>query len=190
MKRLHLFIGVVAAVLVLCSCKPALKVTSEYDKTVDFTRFKTFAFFNTETLTKALSQLNHERVLNAVKNEMTKRGFSESSSTPDLMVNVSAIYTNTAAIAGNNYYEYGSVYRPYTWGPGIAYTNYDVRRYKDGSLIIDVVEPQAKKLLWQGVGMKETDVPAKHPESEIPKAVASIMAGFPPTTQNKKNESK
>jgi len=161
-------------------------VSSEYDKTVDFSRFKTFALFNGEGLTKVLSQANHDRVLKAVKNEMIKKGFMEDAAGPDVMVNVNAVFNKTTSVSGNNYYEYGSVYRPYTWGPGVSYTNYDVRHYKDGSLIIDVVDASAKKLLWQGMGNKEMDTPAKDPETEIPKAVASIMADFPPGDKEKR----
>jgi hypothetical protein len=185
MKRMQVLIGLLMTVLMISSCKPSLKVTSEYDKTVDFKRFKTFVLTNSESLTKAMSQLNHDRVLNAVRSEMKKKGYKEDSVVADILINVNAVFNVLASASGNNYYEYGSVYRPYTWGPGISYTNYDVRHYKDGSLIIDIVDASAKKLLWQGTGSREVDTPLKHPDKEIPKAVTAIMAGFPPSGEKK-----
>jgi hypothetical protein len=185
MNRLQFLSGLLMAVLLVSSCKPSLKVSSEFDKTVDFTKLKTFALLNSESLTKAMNQQNHDRVLNAVKDEMGKKGFSEDSVAPDVLINVNAVFNVLASASGNNYYEYGSVYRPYTWGPGVSYTNYDVRHYKDGSLIIDVVDTSAKKLLWQGTGSREVDTPFKHPDKDVPKAVASIMMGFPPVGEKK-----
>jgi len=162
------------------SCGPSLKITTDYDKSVDFSKYKSFAIYNTEGLTDALSQLNHDRVINAVKTEMAKKGFAENTGAPDLMVNINAVLKQKSSVSSTNYYAYGSVYRPYTWGPGVSYTDYDVRHYKDGSLIIDVVDAQAKKLVWQGIGNKEIDKPSKNPDTDIPKAVSSIMVDFPP----------
>lgn len=181
MKTGRVLCGLLIAMMVFSSCEPALKVRSRYDKTVDFSRYRTFTVSGNESLIRALSQVNYERVLTSIRNEMRKKGFTEIRETPDLMVNVSAIVNSKASVSSNRYYEYGSVYRPYTWGPGVSYSAYDARYYKDGSLIIDVVDAEVRKLLWQGIGTKEIDSPSKHPEKDIPKAVESIMVGFPPT---------
>ena len=177
------FGGLLVVVLMVSSCKPTLKVSCQYDKTVDFSRFKSFTLSESESMVKALNQLNYDRVLDAIRNEMSKKGFSEVAATPDIILNVSAIVNNKATVSSTSYYEYGSVYRPYTWGPGVDYTDYDVRHYKDGSLVIDVVDAGAGKLLWQGIGYKEMDTPLKHPEKDILKAIESVMADFPPRTQ-------
>jgi hypothetical protein len=64
-------------------------------------------------------------------------------------------------------------------------TTYDVQHYKDGSLIIDVVDANSKKLLWQGIGNSEIDKPLKDPETTIPAAIGKIMASFPPSAAKK-----
>ena len=41
------------------------------------------------------------------------------------------------------------MYRPYYWGGGMggsSTTNYNVQHYKDGSLIIDVIDANSKSL--------------------------------------------
>jgi len=167
------------------SCGAQLKVSSEYDKSADFAKYKTFTIYNSEGLKESVSQLNHDRIINAVKTEMTKRGFIEDTASPQLLVNTTAILKDRSSVSSTNYYAYGSVYRPYAWGPGVSYSNYDVQQYKDGSLIIDIVETGSKKLIWQGIGNKEIDTPSKHPETEIPKAIGSIMAEFPPGISKK-----
>ena len=61
----------------LISCGPSLKVTHDYDKSVNFDQYKTFALFNSDSIHDAISQLNQQRIINAVKNEMTKKGLQE-----------------------------------------------------------------------------------------------------------------
>jgi len=167
----------------LISCGPSLKVSSDYDKSVNFDQYKTFALYNSDSIHDAISPLNQQRILNAVKSEMAKKGFQESASTPDVWVNVTAVLENRVAVSSTtDYYGYGGMYRPYYWGGGMssATTNYNVQHYKDGSLIIDVIDANSKKLVWQGTGNKEIDGPVKDPDTTIPKAVASIMESFPP----------
>jgi len=167
----------------LISCGPSLKVTDDYDKSVNFDKYKTFALFNSDSIHDAISPLNQQRILNSVKSEMAKKGFRENTDTPDVLVNVTAILQNRVAVSSTtDYYGYGGTYRPYYWGGGMgsSTTNYNVQHYKDGSLIIDVIDASSKKLIWQGIGNKEIDKPAKDPDAAISKAVASIMESFPP----------
>ncbi len=167
----------------LISCGPSLKVSSDYDKSVNFDQYKTFALYKSDSIHDAISPLNQQRIVNAVKDEMVKKGFQENTGNPDVLVNITAILQNRVAVSSTtDYYGYGGMYRPYYWGGGMgsATTNYNVQQYKDGSLIIDVIDANSKKLLWQGTGNKEIDKPAKDPDTVIPKAIASIMESFPP----------
>jgi hypothetical protein len=40
-------------------------------------------------------------------------------------------------------------------------------------------------LIWQGTGNKEIDTGLKKPETEVPAAVAKILADFPPQPKQK-----
>jgi Domain of unknown function (DUF4136) len=186
-KNLQLrLIGIGVTLLAISSCGPALKVNTDYDKQVNFGQYKTFSIYQDVKVSDAISQLNHDRVINAIKSEMVKKGLQENTSSPDVLVNCVAIFKDrTSVTATTDYYGYGGFYRPYYWGGGSS-TNYSTRNYKDGSLIIDVVDANSKKLIWQGVGNKEIDKPAKDPDTAIPKAVASIMEDFPPGASKKK----
>jgi hypothetical protein len=85
--------------------------------------------------------------------------------------------------SNTNYYGYGGYYRPYGWGGGMGatgYTTYNVQEYKDGSVIIEVVDAKTKNLLWEGIGNKEIDKPIKDPDTKIPLAIQKIMESFPP----------
>ena len=175
-----------ATAAIAWSCESSLKVSTDYDKSVDFTKYKTFGLYNPENQNQAISQMNQNRIVEAIKSEMTKRGYVEDTASPDLLVNSTTVFKDKVAVSSTNTYMYGGMYRPYGWGPGVSNTNNDVRHYKDGSLIIDIVEASSKKLLWQGTGNKDIDGPIKDPDTNIPKAIAMIMSDFPPGQTKKK----
>ncbi|HTS44480.1 MAG TPA: DUF4136 domain-containing protein [Puia sp.] len=179
----------VAAIIMVGSCETPLKVTSDYDKTANFQQYKTFALRQLDMQHQTISQLNQNRIINAIKSEMTKKGFQENTGSPDLELNAVVILKDEKSVTANtNYYGYGGYYRPYAWGGGMAsgYTTYSVDTYKNGSLIIDVADAKTKSLLWEGIGNKEIDKPASDPEKAINEAVASIMSSFPPGVAKKK----
>ena len=178
MKKFLLHIGWLTPLIIVFSCSAPLNVNSDYDKNVDFTKYKTFALFKSDS-SQTISQLNQQRIAEAIRNEMIKKGLQESTSNPDVLVNSVAVFKDRTSVSSTNY-GYGGVYRPYYWGGGVGYTNYDVHHYKDGSLIIDVIDASTNKLIWQGIGNKEIDGPIKDPDTKIPKAISMIMEGFPP----------
>ena len=114
----------------------------------------------------------------------------ETDNNPDLIVHTASIFKDKQSVTANSsYYGYGGYYRPYGWGGAMgvsSYTTYDVQNYKDGSIIIDIVDAKTQKLIWEGVGNKEIDSPAKDPEKAINEAIASIMSDFPPGMNKKK----
>jgi hypothetical protein len=184
MKKHQPVVPLLLALVLMASCSPSMKVHSDYDKTANFTQYKTFSMYKTESMTDAISQLNAQRINDAIRAEMIKKGFQETDANPDLFVNAVAILKDrTSVTASTDFYGYGGAYRPYYWGAGSGYsstTNYNVDHYKDGSLIIDIVEASSKKLLWQGIGNREIDGPVKDADKRIPKGVNTIMATFPP----------
>jgi len=188
MKKYLLHTVWLSLFLVTLACSPSLKVSSDYDRNVDFSKYKTFALYNPDSVSKHISPLNEQRILSAIKNEMVRKGYQEATSAPDVLVNTTAIVKEKVDVnSTTNYYGYGGVYRPYYWGSTGVYsnTNYDVREYKDGSLIIDVIDAGSNKLIWQGIGNREIDGPLKDPDTEIPKAISSIMTSFPPGAAKK-----
>ena len=171
--------------LLLQGCAPSLKVTADYDRTANFSAYKTFTIADIGSK-HAVSELNVKRVINAIRDNMTKKGFTEVSEGADMLVNATSIMNKKQTITANtNSYGYGGYYRPYGyWGAGIgassSTTTFNSYDYVDGSLIIDVVNNKEQKLLWQGIGNAEIDKAPKDPDKFISDAVTKIMAGFPP----------
>jgi len=183
MKWKHYSLLVIAIAAIAYSCAPSMKVTSDYDKTTNFTQYKTFAV-ELDPAKSPVSQINQTRIVNAVKGELIKKGLKEDAANPDLLVNVATILKDRASVSSNtNYYGYGGAYRPYGWGGGLGvtgYTTYDVQHYKDGSLIIGISDAKKKQLLWEGIGNSEIDKPLDNPDQQVPAAIAKILATYPP----------
>lgn len=178
------YIFILLGLSTFMACSPSLKVTSDYDKAVSFQPYKTFAINTVDSSKQAISQLNEDRIINAIKSELSKKGFTENTASPDLLVHAVTVLKDRKSVSSNtDYYGYGGGYRPWGWGGGMGvtgYTTYNVQDYKDGSLIIDIADAKTQKLVWEGIGNKEIDKPLDNPDAEIAAAVASILAKFPP----------
>lgn len=172
--------------LVITACGPTVKVTSDYDRSATFANYRTFALYDPAGQQGSVSQLNRERIENAVGAQMVAKGYAQTNdtSTADLLVNILTVTKEGKSVSANtDYYGYGGFYRPYYWGGGMGMassnTTFNVDKYIDGSLIVDVVDRQTRRLLWQGTGNSEIDGQLKDPDKFIPEAVAKIMSSYP-----------
>jgi hypothetical protein len=76
----------VLLLFVLSSCS-SIRVNSDYDKNVDFSQFKTYAFHKRGVDRVEISGLDKKRILNAIDAELSKKGMTKSEN-PDLLVNI------------------------------------------------------------------------------------------------------
>jgi len=184
MKKITIvLLAFVLAVFVGCS---SLSVTSDFDKTVDFTQFKTYSYYGwADNSDQMLSTFDKERLEQAFADEFEKREITFVKENGDLTVGL-FIHTKeeqqtTATTTGmgggyGGYYGYGP---GWGWGGGMSTTSYNTYDYTVGTLVCDVYDTQAKKLIWEGTGKGTiSDNPQKR-EANIPKAVAQIMAQYP-----------
>jgi|SRR5688500_12468145 hypothetical protein len=167
----------------LFSCKPTLKVSSDYDRAANFSAYKTFSLYYLVT-SRNVNELNEERIWNSIRATMSKKGYIETNQNPDLVVNALSVLKNKKYVtASGSAYGYGA-YRPYGyWGGGYrtvsGQTTFQTNNYKEGSLVIEVVDNKTNKLIWEGAGLAEFEKKPKNPEEAISNAVKKIMAGFP-----------
>lgn len=183
-------ISIVVAVFA-SACAPVVKVSFDYDRSVNFSTYKTYSMYEVK-VTGNVNKLNQERIEKYVRMEMSKRGYVENNINPDLKVNAVTVLKNKRGIsASTSYYGYSGFYRPYAWGVPVAgNTSVSTYDYKDGSLVIDVIEAKANKMIWTGSAVAEVYNQPKNPEEVIRTTIAKIMAGYPVghlTTQTAKN---
>jgi hypothetical protein len=57
----------------------------------------------------------------------------------------------------------------------------DAYQYREGTLIIDLMDASNKNLLWRGWGTSVIDGPIDLTEKQINDAVTKILKAFPPS---------
>ncbi len=176
MKAFKLFPLVLLFLVASCS---SVKVTSDYDSTTDFTKYKTFAFYKKGIDKVDISDLDKRRILKAVESEMLALGFSKSEN-PDLLVNIFTKSRQKVDIYNNNMY-YG--WHPWYYGPNFGT---HISMHTEGTLFIDLIDANKKELAWQGIGSGalNTSGNVNKKEERIKDFVAQIMAKYPPEIVN------
>jgi len=172
---------------ILSSCGSSISVYSDFDKSVDFSQYRTYDFHKKGIEKVQISDLDKKRILNAIDNEFSKKGMTKSEN-PDLLVNI--FTKEKQQVDVNSYYGYwgygwgygygwrGAGYGygyPYYWG-GHPYVNTST----EGTLFIALIDSKKNELVWQGEGVGYIDQDRSKKEAIINEFVAKILAQYPP----------
>jgi hypothetical protein len=182
-------------VLLLASCS-SIKTTSDYDPSAvaKVDSYRTYAWMPPREGSdpRVYNPLVSSRVHEAVDRELAARGYRKVAlnENPDFRIGWQGAIENKLDVQTiNTTYGYGwgpwYGYGPY--GPGMAvggagYPQTYVEEYQQGSLILDVVDNAANKLVWRGSAQARL---AENPSAEkrqerIDKAVHEMLEKFPP----------
>ena len=185
MKKFALFF---ITVVLFQGCS-GIKVTSDYDKSADFNKYKTYSFYKWEEESdKLLTRFDKGRIESSVGNELDARGYKYVEGEADLTVSLFVVLEQkTSKTAYTNHYGGGGYYgyddwdygTDWGWGMGHSTTTYRETDYVDGTLVIDVFDLSNRKLIWQGVGAGTVDENPKRRENSMPKEISQIFTSFP-----------
>jgi hypothetical protein len=180
-----LTVGFVAAAL-LAGCASQPKVLSDYDKSADFARYRTFGFVtqvgadSTEFKSLAVQTMQA-----AATRQMEMRGYTLSDN-PDLVINFPGKIEEKADVESvpapydGPGWGYGGFYGAPYGGWGAGGTQVTTRRYNVGTLVVDVVDREKRQAVFQG---SVSDVVTKemmaNREAAITGAVNRIFASYP-----------
>jgi hypothetical protein len=184
------YIYLILLAVFAASCGSGVSVTSDYDKTIDFSKYNTYTYYGwAENSDKILSSFDKERIEKSFEEEFTKRGWAVNQSGGDATVSLYIVvdqktsyssYTDhyNNGMYGGMYasrygYRYGSI------GMGSSTTTTTQNDYLEGTLIVDVFDAKTKKHIWQGIGKKTIDENKSNREESIKAGVAKIMKAFP-----------
>ena len=183
-------IAVVLFALGIASCSSTLNVKTEFDKEVDFTKYKTFDFYQLKEENEKMDMLTKQRVLMAIEQELGKKGIKKSNA-PQVLIN---IYTLISRRQGAVVYNpggvntsvgmgmYGGYYGGYGGGFGVSYSapsqSY-IKGYSKGQFIVDMVDRTNMQLVLQGVVTSESEEGNKDQQRRIDYAVRKIFADIP-----------
>ena len=174
MKILKLLFLLCLVILTSCS---SVRVVSDYDTKVDFTSYKTFAFYKKGIDKASVSDLDKKRIMRAVEAELVAKGFSKSAN-PDILVSIFTKSREQVNVSDNNIgIGWGWGYNPWFYGR----TNININQYTEGTLFIDFIDKNTNELIWQGIGsgaMKMSNIEKK--EERINEFVYEIISTYPP----------
>jgi Domain of unknown function (DUF4136) len=171
MKRFLLLIISLAFLFSILGCA-SMSVQTDYDEEVDFSSYKTFAFMKVKykhaPKDKIRRNLTEKRLKLAVEHEMTTKGYKMiEGGRPDIRIIYHIDVKNRIDV---DHYGYRGWRRP----RGTV-----VRKYKEGTLVIDFVDPSKDQLVWRGLASGVAGNPEKM-EKLINDAVTIILAEYPP----------
>jgi len=164
-------------VFALASCS-SVRVAADYDDNVDFNQYKTYAFFKDGIDKADISDLDKKRILRAVDEQFTKKGFTKSEN-PDFLINIFTKARQEVDVNSFNSgwgYGWGYGWSPFMWGGG--YSN--VYTSTQGTLYIDIIDAKKKEMIWQGVGTGVLTQDRDEKQALINEFVSKIVAQFPP----------
>lgn len=161
-----------ALLLALAACS-GITVTHDYDPEADFSSLRTYAWYAAPAAAAGVDSLTTQRIARAVDAELPARGYRKVDSGPDFLVHaLASINQRIEAVPTTTSMGYGwrGGYRAYGTGT-------EIRTYDEGTLILDVISPATKQLLWRGVARAAVSGNRSPEERE---AVAMILESFPP----------
>jgi Domain of unknown function (DUF4136) len=158
----------------------SLDITSDYDSTRDFSKYKTYRWAKSKEQNKgdllAKNIRLWKKIQIAVDKTLKEKGFEKlDKGNPDFII---FIYAGVQQRV--NVYHQGGYYYGGWWGPHGGYTT--VSRYNQGTLVIDIVDRKEKELSWRGMAsdvVRNYSDP-KELQEEIDYVVSAMLYEFPP----------
>jgi len=152
----------------------SVRITSDYDKSIDYSQYKTYAFYKNGIDEVKIHDLDKKRILKAIEKELQAKGMTTSEN-PYLLVN---IFTQANEHIDVNPYGYNWYFGWNYWMLGGSTTS--VHRYTEGTLSIDLIDANKKELVWQGVGQGFLTKNINKKEERISEFVKKIIEKYPP----------
>jgi hypothetical protein len=119
------------------------------------------------------NSITYRALHNDLVSNFQERGYVIDSANPDFSV---AAYASSRQRLDVTQYDYGYPYwRWRWWGPPVP----EVTQYTEGTVVIDVVNPKTKELLWRGQGVASVSDDPQTYAKELARTVEKIVDQFP-----------
>ena len=162
--------------LTLLGCS-SISVFTDHDSGVDFSKYKTFAYFKPGIDKIEISDLDKRRILKAIDQQMEGKSIMKSDM-PDLLVSINTTAKEKVYVNQMNYgfWGWGWGWNPWMWGPNAN----TVSTQTEGALYIDLIDAKTKQLVWQGKGKGGISEYTKDRDERIGIFVEEILKNYPP----------
>jgi hypothetical protein len=178
LKEIAVKIWTLAAALVLTAA-PALaqSVDTDFDPSVDFTKYKSYTWVDGKTKAQPL---NHERIIAGVDAQLAAKGWTkvadQSAADAVLIYNVASQQERTLSTM------YGGVggWGYSGWGVGMGTSTTYENVYTVGTVVLDIYDAKTQKLMWRGTASDTIPEKSASLAKKIDKAAVKLFKKFPP----------
>lgn len=203
MKKIPVITYMLLLFLFTAGCA-RVDVQSDYARNTDFTKYKTYAWMPTADSAMTTEKYNATALqasfMKEINEEMQARGYELDPDNPDVVLHMQMMFeTKTDVIrrpvyAAYNYYTPGFYTGPfyhYYW-PGyttlyeVVGYNIETIRYKEGNIIVDMIDPKTKHIVWRGW---TEDALQSHIEDEVDDIASDMFDKNFPVKEKVKSES-
>ena len=164
------------------------QVNADFDKSIDFTKYKTYSFAGWQKDSdKLLNDLDKTRMLDAFAAEFKSRNITYVKDNADMVVTLYLVIDNKTSTTAYTNYTGGVGMGAAGWGWGMgagvgmgsSTTSYSEDDYQEGTLVVDAYDGSSKKLIWQGTSQSVVQKKASKRDKTIPKKVGALMKKYP-----------
>lgn len=151
-------------------------VSSDFDKSAKFDELQTYSWLpisEEKGDPRLKNTLVMSRIQTAIANQLDLKGYKKVTEKPDFLV------AYHASVKERTYHRPGAYYGG---GRASRHGGDMVGSFEEGTLIVDIVQPETQNLIWQGTAIKVVDT-KDDPETKtkrINDAVQKIFERFPP----------
>lgn len=169
----------------LAACGPSMRVRTALNPEASLGELRTFRVLPVPRARIARPwSPNDPMLVNSITNRALRddlirafqdRGYVLTDSNPDFAV---AYYASARDTLDVTYWDYGYPWRP-RWGRPWGPATVTVTRYTQGTVIVDVIDPGSRELLWRGQATARVSDDQQEYLEDLQRAVTAILQEFP-----------
>lgn len=158
----------------------AQKVSTNYDKSVDFSRFKTY--FLIAGKEQAPTPIVPALIASGLDSALQAKGWTRAEKGEGDVAVVYNVARNSTVKSDTTYSGYGYVGG---WGYSGLTGSTSSARYTEGSLIIELFEASSKQLIWRGTASGALSDKLEKNEKKLSDSIEKMFKKFPPPPPKK-----
>ena len=171
-------IKAILIIILMGACSPQIRVYTDHDPDYQVSSLASFDWAqktNIEANSNPLyyNELTDKRIKKAVMEQLTSQGYMHAEGNPDFIIHYHIIVDDQSVVTTEPY--------GYYYGPYWMRLRTHVYAYREGTLIIDIMDPVTNHLIWRGSAVAGLDgvYTADEREELIKRAVEKIFKHFP-----------
>ena len=182
--------GLIALLLGGCSSTPTINSAYDYNRSVDFSGYKTYAFLSDHPMSisqaqGAVSPMLEGRLMESIRIALNAKGYSEIKDPESASMAIGFTVGSRDQIKVDTYpasFQGGYSRMGYYYGAGYGGygTETRVRQYTEGQLAIDIFDVASHTPAFHGIASRKISDADRENQQEVLNAIAmEALSGFP-----------